>query len=183
MLLSDATKSRAYLYPIKGFVYFVTRPSIWKPLAGQLVPYLLLSVSVVAAMFFFAYLPQLAILIFVNGPLAVFTTVILILNESATIISVLSRTWLLQDALLDTFDGTLLSKNATGLVEEGREVRSGGAGLERLGRVLRSPFKKLSLKGVVRYLMYLPLNFIPIIGTFAFLLIQGVSLSGPQHPS
>lgn len=183
MLLSDATKSRAYLYPIKGLVYFATCPSIWKPLARQLGPYLLLSVSVVVAMFFFTYLPQLAILIFVNGPLAVFTTVILILNESATIVNVVSRNWLLQEALLDTFDGTLVSKNVTDIVEEGRELRPGANGMERLGRVLRSPFQKLSLNGVVRYIMYLPLNFIPIIGTFVFLVIQGVSPSGLSAPS
>lgn len=175
MLLSDATKSRAYLYPIKGLVYFLSRPSIWKPLAGQIVPYLLLSVSVVAAMFFFTYLPQLALLIFVNGPLAVFTTVILILNESATIVNVLSRTWLLRDALVDTFDGTLVSKNMTGIVEEGRELRPGATGADRLGRLLKTPFQKFSLKAVVRYIMYLPLNFIPIIGTFVFLLVQGGS--------
>lgn len=180
VLLSDATKSRAYLYPIKGFVYFVTRPSIWKPLAGQLGPYLLLSISVVTAMFFFTYLPQLAVLIFVNGPLAVFTTVILILNESATIVNVLSRTWLLQDALLDTFDGTLVSRNVTGIVEEGRELKPGATGMERLGRVLKNPFKRLSLKAVIRYIMYLPLNFVPVIGTFIFLLIQGVPLTNFQ---
>lgn len=173
VLFSDATKSRAYLYPIKGLVYFVTRPSIWKPLTGQLVPYLLLSTSVVAAMFFFTYLPQLAILIFVNGPLAVFTTVILILNESATIVNVLSRTWLLRDALVDTFDGTLVSKNMTDIVEEGRELRPGATGADRLGRILKSPFQKFSFKAAVRYIMYLPLNFIPIIGTFVFLLVQG----------
>ena len=173
VLLSDATKSRAYLYPIKGLVYFMSRPSIWKPLAGQIIPYLLLSISVVAAMFFFTYLPQLAVLIFVNGPLAVFTTVILILNESATIVNVLSRTWLLRDALVDTFDGTLVSKNMTNIVEEGRELRPGADGVDRLGRILKSPFQKFSLKAVVRYIMYLPLNFIPIIGTFIFLLVQG----------
>ena len=178
MMLADATKSRAYLYPIKGFLYFVTRPSIWKPLTAQLGQYLLLSVSVVAAMFFFTYLPQLAILILVNGPLAVFTTVVLVLNESATIVSMLSRNWLLQEALLDTFDGTLVSRNITGIVEEGRELKSGTTGIG-LGRILKSPFKKFSFKALVRYIMYLPLNFVPIIGTFVFLLIQGM---WPLHP-
>lgn len=181
VLLSDATKSRAYLYPIKGLVYFISRPSIWKPLAGQIVPYLLLSISVVTAMFFFTYLPQLAVLIFVNGPLAVFTTVILILNESATIVNVLSRTWLLREALVDTFDGTLISKDMTNLVEEGRELRPGASGMDRLGRILKSPFQKFSPKAVVRYIMYLPLNFIPIIGTFIFLLVQGRSRGRMAH--
>ncbi|PKS09350.1 hypothetical protein jhhlp_003964 [Lomentospora prolificans] len=173
ILVADAAKSRAYLYPIKGFFYFVTRPSIWKPFAVHLGPYLLLSVSVVLAMFFFTYLPQLAILVFVNGPLAVFTTVILILNESATIINLISRNWLLHDALVDTFDGTLVARNASNIVQEGRELKSGSTAMERLGKIIKSPLERFSLKSIVRYIMYLPLNFIPIVGTVIFLVIQG----------
>lgn len=64
-------------------------------------------------------------LVFVNGPLAAFTTILLTLSESSTIISILSRNFLLQDALVDTFDGTLLAKNESGIVSEGRQVKSG----------------------------------------------------------
>lgn len=112
-------------------------------------------------MFFFTYLPQLAILVFVNGPLAVFTTVLLILNESSTIISVISKNFLLQDALLDTFDGTLVSKNATDIVTEGRQLKPGNDPMERLGKIMKSPFSRFSPKALIRYVMYLPLNFIP----------------------
>lgn len=120
-----------------------------------------MSVGVISAMFFFTYLPQLGVLVFVNGPLAVFTTVVLILSESATIVSVISRSWLLHDALLDTFDGTLISKNATNIVSEGREIKSGGDPIAKLGKILKSPFDRFSPKAIVRYVMYLPLNFIP----------------------
>lgn len=112
-------------------------------------------------MFAFTYLPQLAILVFVNGPLAVFTTVLLILNESSTIVNIISRNFLLQDALLDTFDGTLVSRNATGIVSEGRELKAGRDPMQRLGKILKSPFQKYSPKALIRYVMYLPLNFIP----------------------
>ena len=112
-------------------------------------------------MFFFTYLPQLAILVFVNGPLAAFTTALLVLNESSTIISIISKNFLLQDALLDTFDGTLVSRNGAGIVAEGRELKSSGDSIQRLGKVLKSPFDRFSPKALVRYVMYLPLNFIP----------------------
>lgn len=112
-------------------------------------------------MFFFTYLPQLAILVFVNGPLAVFTTVLLILNESSTIVNIISRNFLLQDALLDTFDGTLVARNATGVVSEGRQLKSGSDPIARLGKIIKNPFSKFSPKAIVRYIMYLPLNFIP----------------------
>lgn len=120
-----------------------------------------LSAGVVASMFFFTYLPQLAILVFVNGPLAVFTTVLLILNESSVVISLVSRNFLLQDALLDTFDGTLVSRDTTDIVSEGRQLKPGSDPMARLGKILKSPFQGFSTKGLVRYVMYLPLNFIP----------------------
>jgi hypothetical protein len=112
-------------------------------------------------MFFFTYLPQLAIMAFVNGPLAVLTTALLILNESATITSMVSKNFLLQEAILDTFDGTLVARNSAGIVAEGREVKAGGDAIQRLGKVLKNPFKRFSINEVVRYFMYLPLNFVP----------------------
>lgn len=112
-------------------------------------------------MFAFAYVPQLAVLVFVNGPLAVLTTVILILSESSTIISVLTRSFLLKDTLLDVFDGTLVSRDATNIVGEGRQLKAGGDPMARLGKILKTPFSGFSPKAIVRYIMYLPLNFIP----------------------
>ncbi|KAI1851252.1 hypothetical protein JX266_003327 [Neoarthrinium moseri] len=180
-LAADAARSGAFLYPFKGIFYFLTHRALWKPLASRLLPTLGLSAAVVAGMFFFTYLPQLAILVFVNGPLAVFTTVLLILNESSTLINIVSRNFLLQDALLDTFDGTLVSRNATGVVSEGRQLKSGGDPIERLGKILKSPFEKYSPKALIRYIMYLPLNFIPIVGTVIFIFIQGRSRGHSVH--
>jgi hypothetical protein len=123
-------------------------------------------------MFAFTYVPQLAILVFVNGPLAVFTTVLLILSESSTIISVLSRNFLLQDALLDTFDGTLVARDATNIVSEGRQLKAGGDPMARLGKILKTPFSGFSPKALVRYVMYLPLNFIPSMSTAVLVVKQ-----------
>lgn len=126
-------------------------------------------------MFALTYLPQLAIMVFVDGPIAVLTTVLLVLNESSTIVNMLSRTWILQDALLDTFDGTLVSRNATDLVTHGRELKSGSDPIAKLGKIIRSPFERFSPKAIIRYLMYLPLNFIPFVGTGVFIALQGLN--------
>lgn len=112
-------------------------------------------------MFFFTYLPQLAIMAFVSGPFAVFTTALLILNESSTITGIISKNYLLQEAILDTFDGTLVARNATNVVAEGREVKPRGDAVQRLGKVLKKSFSRFSVNEIVRYVMYLPLNFIP----------------------
>ncbi|KAM7208950.1 hypothetical protein V8F20_000828 [Naviculisporaceae sp. PSN 640] len=180
-LVNDAARSGSYLYPIKGMFYFLTHKALWKPLLSRLAPTVTLSVGVVTAMFFLTYLPQLGIMIFVNGPLAVFTTVLLVLNESSAIISIISRNFLLQDAILDTFDGTLVDKNATGLLKEGRQLKSGSDPIQRLGKVVKNPFKRFSLDSLVRSVIYLPLNFIPVVGTVVYILLQGRSRGSSVH--
>ncbi|EQL00787.1 hypothetical protein G6O67_002008 [Ophiocordyceps sinensis] len=169
----DALKSRAYLYPIKGIVYFVTHRALWKPFLSRLGPFLSLSAAVVGGMFAFTYVPQLAVLVLVNGPLAVVTTVLLVLNESSTIVNIISRNWILQDAILDTFDGTLVARNATNIVRQGREIKSGNEPMQRLGKIFKSPFERFSPAALVRYVTYLPLNFIPVVGTAIFIFLQG----------
>ncbi|SPQ19707.1 0e004db5-227e-4988-afb8-5800afdcfd65 [Thermothielavioides terrestris] len=174
-LLNEAARSRSYLYPIKGVAYFLSHPALWKPLRSKLVPYLTLYSGVLGSMLFFTYLPQLAVMAFVNGPLAVLTTALLILNESSTITSLISKSYLLQDALLDTFDGTLVARDATDIVAEGRELNARGDSIQRLGKAIKKPFSRLSVNELVRYVMYLPLNFVPVVGTVAFILLQGQS--------
>ncbi|EAA35618.2 hypothetical protein GE21DRAFT_451 [Neurospora crassa] len=180
-LINDAAKSGSYLYPIKGIFYFLSHRSLWKPLLKKLAPIVTLSVGVVTGMFFFTYVPQLALMTFVNGPLAVLTTAVLVLNESSAVISFLSRNFVMQDALLDTFDGTLISRDATNLVSEGRELKSGRDPIQRLGKVLKNPFQRFSPKALIRYVMYLPLNFIPVVGTVAFIVLQGRSRGSTIH--
>ena len=129
-------------------------------------------------MFLVAYLPQAAVMAFTSGPVAAFSAALLTLSESSTIINLLSRTFLTEDALIDTFDGTLLSKQCTNLVSEGRQVKAGGDSIARLGKLLKKPFQKFTPNAIIRYIIYLPLNFIPIVGTIIFILLQG-KRSGP----
>ncbi|KAK2067427.1 hypothetical protein P8C59_001168 [Phyllachora maydis] len=87
----------------------------------------------------------------------------------------------MRDALLDTFDATLISKNESGIVGEGRQLQSGGDSVQRLGKILKSPFEKYSPKAFIRYFMYLPLNFIPVAGTVIFIALQGRSRGLSVH--
>ncbi|QUC20071.1 uncharacterized protein UV8b_04312 [Ustilaginoidea virens] len=177
----QAIKSRAYLYPFKGIFYFLTHRSLWRPFTSKIGQYLTVSAAVIGAMFTFTYLPQLAVLVFTSGPLAVVSTVLLVLNESSTIVNIISRNWILQQAILDTFDGTLISRNATNMVRQGREVRSGSDPIARLGKTLKSPFSKFSPAALIRYVMYLPFNFIPVVGTAAFLYLQARNRGTQVH--
>lgn len=124
-------------------------------------------------MFTFTFVPQMTMLFFVNGPLALVTTSLLVLSESSAIINGIARGWLLQDAILDIFDATLLTRNATAIVREGRVVTGGQNSIAKLGKVLKSPFEKFSPKEFIRYMIYLPFNFIPLVGTAIFVYFQG----------
>lgn len=124
-------------------------------------------------MFTFTFVPQMTMLFFVNGPIAVVTASLLVLSESSAIINGIARGWMLQDAILDTFDGTLVSRNASAVVREGRELKSGRDSMSKLGKILKSPFDKFSPKAFVRYFIYLPFNFIPLVGTAIFIYLQG----------
>ncbi len=110
---------------------------------------------------------------FTSGPLAAFSAALLTLSESSTLINLISRTFLIQDALIDIFDGTLVSRECTDLVSDGRQVKAGRDPMARLGKLITRPLAKFAPSAIIRYLLYLPLNFIPVVGTVVFVLLQG----------
>lgn len=71
----SAVSSGAWMYPIRGIFYLVSRPKLLQPLLPTLGTALLVSVGVLVGMFFVTYLPQVAVLAFVSGPLGESTLV------------------------------------------------------------------------------------------------------------
>jgi hypothetical protein len=69
------------------------------------------------------------------------------------------------------------------VLAEGRQLKSGNFNdpIAKLGKLITSPFEKFTPKALIRYVMYLPLNFIPIVGTVAFVLIQGRTRGESVH--
>jgi hypothetical protein len=102
-------------------------------------------------------------------------------SESSTIFSVLSKNFLIDEALLDTFDGTLLSRDLTSLVSTERQVKSGSDPAAKLGKIISKPFARFTPKAIIRYFMYLPLNFIPVVGTAMFVILQGRKFGPSAH--
>ncbi|TIA37469.1 hypothetical protein D6C78_04719 [Aureobasidium pullulans] len=180
-LASDAAQSGAYLYPIRGIAYFLAHRDLWKPLASKLIPTLLLGISTLAGVFVFGYLPQAAVLAVFNGPLAAINAALLCLNESSTIFNTLAKTFLVEESLIDTFDGTLVAKGEAELVSKERKVGRGGDAIGRLGKIVKKPFAKFAPSAIIRYVMYLPLNFIPVVGTVMFILLQGKRAGPAAH--
>ncbi len=64
------------------------------------------------------------------------------------------------------------------LVRRGREVESNSAGFKVLGKSLIKPLDRFSKEGIVRYIVSLPLNSIPVVGTVFFLIYNGTACGG-----
>lgn len=76
---------------------------------------------------------------------------------------------------------TLLSKGETSLVSNDRQIKSGSNPIARLGKMAAKPFAKFTPSAIIRYFMYLPLNFIPVVGTVMFVLLQGKRRGPASH--
>ncbi|KAK6511063.1 hypothetical protein TWF506_010145 [Arthrobotrys conoides] len=178
----DAANSGSYMFPIQGIYHFLRYPSLQRPLWRKVLPTILLSVVVIVTMFFATYLPQAAILTFVDGPIAFVNAAMLVLSESSTLILLISKWWWLDDATVEVFDAVLVQQNQTALVSAGREIKpTGGADpLSKLGKRLKKPFGDGLVKSLVRYVVLLPLNFIPVIGTIIFFVLNARNV-GPAH--
>lgn len=90
---------------VQGILYYVSHRALWKPLQSKLIPTLTMGVGIITSMFFFTYLPQAAVLALVNGPLAAVSAALLVLSESSTIFMALAKGLLVEESLVDTFDG------------------------------------------------------------------------------
>lgn len=148
---------------------------------SKLVPALSLGVSIFASMFFFTYLPQAAVLALFNGPLAAVDTLLLVASESSAIFMATSRAFLIEDSLVDTFDGTLVARGTEGLLAGERVVKRQGDSIARLGKLVKKPFARFAPSAIIKYFLYLPLNFIPVVGTAVFILAQGRSRGPSAH--
>ncbi|KAJ5794017.1 hypothetical protein N7457_000616 [Penicillium paradoxum] len=180
----DVVTSGAWLYPFKGIFFFATHKELWRPFISRAGRTMTLGLGVTSAMFFFTYVPQMAIMAFTSGPLAAISAAVLVLGESSTIANVLSRALLVEDALIDTFDGTLVARDQEPLVSQGRQIkaRSGGKdAMARLGKVFTRPLSRLNPRALLRSLLYLPLNLIPVVGTVLYIFMQGKKAGPGLH--
>lgn len=126
----------------------------------------------------------MAIMAFTSGPIAAISAAVLVLSESATLTNIFSRSFLCEDALIDTFDGTLIACQQDSLVAQGRQVKPQSAGRDavaRLGKMFTKPFSKFKPQVLLRSLLYLPLNMIPVVGTVLYIAVQGKRIGPGLH--
>ncbi|KAF8734796.1 Etoposide-induced protein 2.4 (EI24), partial [Rhizoctonia solani] len=175
----EAVSSGAYVYPVKGIYYLLAHPRLYKPIAKPLGLSFITNLGILAFLFTFTYLPQAAFMAIFSGPFGFITAIPLILGEAAAITTVIAKTFYLGPALENLFDETLLLQGQTKLVSNGREVTT-QSGTKALGKLILKPLHRFSKEGIIRYILSIPLNFIPVVGTVFFLGYNGAK-SGPGY--
>lgn len=129
----------------RGIIYFLRHPELFQSVKPIIYKSALLSAAVVIAMFVFTYLPQVALLAFVTGPLgtsspsgplttvadantAFIAAIPVVLTESWVLVTFLTKTLYVSDASLKIFDAVLAQRGHAELVQRGRSISGKGKG-------------------------------------------------------
>ena len=129
------------------------------------------------------YLPQVAFLAMFHGrQLALINGAFLVLGEGAAIVQLLFEAFFVDETLVDVFDAVLVNEGHEDILASSRPIDPNGKSpVKRLGNptapAIYSPF---SLRQIVEFIIFLPLNFIPLAGTPIFLILTGYR-GGPLH--
>ncbi|RFU32267.1 hypothetical protein B7463_g4082, partial [Scytalidium lignicola] len=174
--------SASWLYPFKGIWYFFAHREFWPLFGRRLIPLTITSIVVLGFLFTFTYLPQVAFLALFHGPGAWFNAVFLVLGEGQVLIALLFEALLVDETLVDIFDATLIREGLIDLVSPSRILHHEAPNsVKMLGKPTTSAvYAPFSFRQIIEFIFFLPLNFIPVVGTPAFLILTGAR-AGPFH--
>ncbi|PNP55369.1 hypothetical protein THARTR1_04511 [Trichoderma harzianum] len=170
-------------YPLRGIWYFTRNKEFWPLLFGRLVPLSLISFFVYFVLFSFAFLPQFLFLAIFHGWGAWFNAVVLVLGEGLVIVQGLFEGFFVDECRVDVFDATLIKLSLKDLISPHRLLfEDAPDAVKMLGKPTSSAtFNPWSTIQVVELIFFLPLNLIPYVGTFAFIVITGTRLGKLSH--
>ncbi|KAF2858880.1 hypothetical protein K470DRAFT_220261 [Piedraia hortae CBS 480.64] len=173
-----ANFSPAFAYPLKGIWYFATHRYLHPLLQARLLPLTLLSICVLAILFLTAYLPVVAFLaLFHHKGSAWANGTVFILGIGSLLVSILFEALFVDKTQVDIFDSVMVAEGYEHLVKTRRSVNQDinePDPLKRLGpREKGAEFAPFSLRQIIEFVFFLPLNFVPYVGIPLFLLVTG----------
>ncbi|PNP48163.1 hypothetical protein TGAMA5MH_00820 [Trichoderma gamsii] len=173
----------AFSYPIRGIWYFSRRKEFWPLFLGRLVPLSLISFFVYFVLFSFAFLPQFFFLAIFHGWGAWFNAVVLVLGEGLVIVQGLFEGFFVDECRVDVFDATLIDLSLKDLIAPHRILfEDAPNSVKMLGKpTTPACFNPWSTIQIVELVFFLPLNLIPYVGTFVFIIITGTRLGKLSH--
>ena len=124
----------------------------------------------------------MAFLAIFHGALAWVNAAFLVLGEGAAIIALLFEGFFVDETLVDVFDAVLLNEGQGDLVARQRIlVPEGSDPVKQLGEPTASAvYSPFSARQIIEFIVFLPFNLIPVVGTPIFLLLTGYR-AGPLH--
>ena len=127
-------------------------------------------------------MPQVAFLYLFHGPLAWVNAAFLVLGEGAAIVALLFEAFLVDETLVDVFDSILVAEGSRELVESSRPLDPEISNpVKQLGKPTSSAvYSPFSLRQIVEFILFLPLNLIPVAGVPLFIVLTGYR-AGPLH--
>jgi len=123
-----------------------------------------------------------AFLAIFHGRLAWLNATFLVLGEGAAIVALLFEAFCVDDTLVDIFDSVLINEGNKDLVATSRILDPDGENpVKQLGRpTISAVYSPFSFRQILEFIVFLPLNLIPVAGTPMFLVITGYR-AGPLH--
>ncbi|KUI56486.1 hypothetical protein VP1G_03827 [Cytospora mali] len=174
---------RSGWYPLQGIWYFSSHRKFWPLWAGRLLPLSIISLFVYSIVFFFAYLPQVALLAIWQGRGAWVSALVLTLGEGMVLIQALFEGFFVDEARVDVFDATLIDHGLVDLVAPHRLLFPDAPNsVKMLGKpTSHAEYAPWSFVQIIELVVYLPLNFIPIVGAPIYIILTGTRLGKLSH--
>ena len=167
----------------QGIYYFLAHPFLYPLLRTRLIPALLLSIFVLATLFIWTYIPQVAFLAIFHGwALAWINGAFLVLGEGAAIVALLFEAFFVDETLVDVFDAVLINEGLKDMLDGSRLLDLEAINpVKMLGRpTVSAVYSPFSFRQILEFIIFLPLNLIPVVGTPLFLVLTGYR-AGPLH--
>nr|GAT58008.1 predicted protein [Mycena chlorophos] len=173
----DGLLSGAYLYPLLGIYFSVANLSILRSIAPLVLRILLTALGITAALFFFTYLPHVAFCA-ILGPFAFAAAATMVLGEAYALTTFVCKVFFLDQAQEQLFNAVFRQKGVPlAYIPKGR--RRGI--LQGAFKSVSKPLHRFSREGILRYVVSLPLNLLPVVGTVLFLLYNGAKTGPTFH--
>ena len=104
--------------------------------------------------------------------------------EGCAIVALVFEGMFVDETLVDVFDAVLISKGHEDLVASSRLIRQEEQSpVRRLGKpTVAAVYSPFSFRQILEFIIFLPLNFIPVVGVPIFLLLSGVCALLPTYP-
>lgn len=134
-------------------------------------------------LFIWTYIPQVLFLATFHGFGGAWVNgAFLVLSEGALVIALLFEAFLVDETLVDVFDAVLVHEGYEDLVRTRRVLQDGYDARKRLGKTIGSKvYSPFSFRQIIEFVLFLPMNFIPVVGVPIFLLVTGYRAGPLQH--